>query len=242
MPTPYRATAFSARPRRRAGRVTFSQGFLQQVRLNTHLSIHFLQSPIFVLRRLHLADHRRVYHPASDACTTERAYQRILIPFVERCVAHSVLAHNSDTGTPPSDWRRIARIWGSLYLAIFIKNSSVNLARKFSHPLSFSAASCGCARRATDALRENFRPVGDGAELRLAGRGNPNPHPSAQSLHGSRPTCHSGRRISPSCERRSPVLWPFAQQKPLGTATMQRLHFMLYTTSRNQTCPRRSSL
>jgi len=35
------------------------------------------------------------------------------------------------TVTPPSAWRRIARIFGSLYLVIFIKISSFILARKF---------------------------------------------------------------------------------------------------------------
>ena len=39
--------------------------------------------------------------------------------------------HSSQTGTPPSPWRRIARIWGSLYLVIFIKISSDILPRKF---------------------------------------------------------------------------------------------------------------
>ncbi len=39
--------------------------------------------------------------------------------------------HSSQTGTPPSAWRRIARIWGSLYLVIFIKISSDILPRKF---------------------------------------------------------------------------------------------------------------
>jgi hypothetical protein len=31
---------------------------------------------------------------------------------------------------PPSAWRRIARIWGSLYLVIFIQNLLVHLAEK----------------------------------------------------------------------------------------------------------------
>ena len=39
--------------------------------------------------------------------------------------------HSSQTGTPPSAWRRIVRIWGSLYLVIFIKISSDILPRKF---------------------------------------------------------------------------------------------------------------
>ena len=39
--------------------------------------------------------------------------------------------HSSQTGTPPSPWRRIARIWRSLYLVIFIKISSDILPRKF---------------------------------------------------------------------------------------------------------------
>ena len=39
--------------------------------------------------------------------------------------------HSSQTGTLPSLWRRIARIWGSLYLVIFIKISSDILPRKF---------------------------------------------------------------------------------------------------------------
>ncbi len=47
--------------------------------------------------------------------------------------------HSSDTGTPPSARRRIARIWGSLYLVIFIKISSCILAEKIRipHPHSF---------------------------------------------------------------------------------------------------------
>lgn len=39
--------------------------------------------------------------------------------------------HKSATGTPPSAWRRVARIWGSLYLVIFIPISSFILPRKF---------------------------------------------------------------------------------------------------------------
>jgi len=43
------------------------------------------------------------------------------------------------TGTPPSAWRRTARIWGSLYLAIFIQNLLVHLAEKIllMPPLTF---------------------------------------------------------------------------------------------------------
>jgi hypothetical protein len=39
--------------------------------------------------------------------------------------------HSSETGTPLPAWRRIARIWGALYLVIFIKISSDILPRKF---------------------------------------------------------------------------------------------------------------
>ena len=38
---------------------------------------------------------------------------------------------SSATGTPPSAWRKIARIWGSLYLDNLMKISSCNVPRKF---------------------------------------------------------------------------------------------------------------
>src|SRR5271170_627874 len=39
--------------------------------------------------------------------------------------------HSSATATPPSAWRKIARIWASLYLDSFIKISSGKMPRKF---------------------------------------------------------------------------------------------------------------
>jgi len=58
----------------------FSKGFLQQLGLHAYFSEHLLQLPVLVLKRLHLADHRRV-HPAI-----------FRLPFVERRIAHAMLA------------------------------------------------------------------------------------------------------------------------------------------------------
>jgi hypothetical protein len=46
---------------------------------------------------------------------------------------------SSATGTPPSAWRKIARIRGSLYLVIFIQNLLIHIAEKIllPQPLTF---------------------------------------------------------------------------------------------------------
>ena len=51
----------------------------------------------------------------------------------ERSLAHCGLV------TPPSAWRRIARIWGSLYFVIFIQNRLMHIAKKIllMKPLTF---------------------------------------------------------------------------------------------------------
>ncbi|MFT4783405.1 MAG: hypothetical protein ACI9IV_001140 [Paracoccaceae bacterium] len=54
--------------------------------------------------------------------------------------------------------------------------------------------------RNEDALYKTARPIVDGAGLRAAGRGNPNPHRGAEPLHGPWHTSYRGRRISPSGE------------------------------------------
>ena len=130
-----------------AGRTTFFRGLPSTTRLacafrhtlfgenailGPFLIPSTLEMPVLVFQGLHLADHPRI-HPAI-----------LRTPFVERRVAplSNIVSqysagpcipcsrHSSETGTPPSAWRRIARIWGSLYLVIFIKISSDILPRK----------------------------------------------------------------------------------------------------------------
>ena len=102
----------------------------------TRRTIHFSQSLlsssgcmlisayIFFSRRfssssLHLADHRRVHAAIFGS------------PFVKGRRAHSMFPAKPGTGTPPSAWRRIARVCGSLNLPVFIKISSIIKPEKF---------------------------------------------------------------------------------------------------------------
>ena len=58
-------------------RLLFSKGFLQKFRLHAHLGKHLLETPVLILKRLHLADHGRI-HPAI-----------LRPPLVERCQSAS---------------------------------------------------------------------------------------------------------------------------------------------------------
>jgi len=97
----------------------FPKVFLQQLGLPAHLGLHLLETPVFVLQGLHLTDHLRV-HP--DVFHSS---------FAERRIAHPVFVALLCDRQPPSACRRITRIWGSLYLVIFIKIFSCILLRKF---------------------------------------------------------------------------------------------------------------
>jgi hypothetical protein len=66
--------------------------------------------------------------------------------------------------------------------------------------------------RNEDVLYETTRPIVDGAGLRQAGRGNPNPHHRSQSLHGPWYTCHGTCRVSASGERGRTSFTRFVQQ------------------------------
>lgn len=51
---------------------------------------------------------------------------------------------NSATDTPTSAWRRIARIWGSLYIVIFIQNLLMHFAKKNLRPRPLTFGGEGC--------------------------------------------------------------------------------------------------
>ena len=67
-------------------------------------------------------------------------------------------------------------------------------------------------RRDEDALREAVGAEPHGARLLRPRRRTPGPSRRAERLHRARNTCHRARRISPSRERGSSGLTPFAQQ------------------------------
>jgi hypothetical protein len=100
----------------------FSEGFLPQLVLHADRGKHLLQPPVLILKRFCLGNHRRIHAPIFGS------------PFVERRVPYHGLQanawHSPRGGTPPLAWRKIARIWGSLYLVIFIQNLLVYLAEK----------------------------------------------------------------------------------------------------------------
>ena len=110
-----------SRPDRGAGLAgaLFPKVFLQQLGLHAYLGLHLFETPVFVLQGLNLTDNLRV-HP--DVFRS---------PFAERRIAHPVFAAQLRDRQPPSACRRITRIWGSLYLVIFIKTFSCILPRKF---------------------------------------------------------------------------------------------------------------
>ena len=122
------------------------------------------------------------------------------MPCTTRCSWHS-----SQTGTPPSPWRRIARIWRSLYLVIFIKISSDILPRKFYFRIPLVSGGitqswrriCPCLKaksRSHDAL---FRTLHGGdantAQVQADWR-------RIKSLGGS------SKRLNPSRPKRQPFL------------------------------------
>jgi len=59
--------------------------------------------------------------------------------------------------------------------------------------------------RKQDELQQAAWPVTDGSRLRPPGRGAASPHRRAEWLHRARHTRHSGRRISPSGDRGTPL-------------------------------------
>ena len=92
-------------------------------------------------------------------------------PYLERHLQKEALLipcsrHNSGTGKPPSAWRRIARIYGSVNLLIFIKISSIMLSEKilllkpviFREDYQWMFRACSPSWR--DHRRESHAPVG----------------------------------------------------------------------------------
>jgi hypothetical protein len=130
---------FFGQTRRRTGRITF-----------------FQRLPSVKRQAIAKQSARRASrHPSTALCRTTRC--RLSNSAAQysagQCIACA--RHSSETGTPPSACRRIARIWGSLYLVIFIKIASDILPRKlyFRSPLlsggiiqAFCSGNCcGCS-------------------------------------------------------------------------------------------------
>lgn len=99
--------------------ILFPKGLLQQLGLYAEFGEHLRQSPVLIFEGSGLGDHRRVH------ATMLRP------PFVKGCRTHTMFAAKLGDLHLLSAWRRIARIWRSLYLLIFIGRSSVILPREF---------------------------------------------------------------------------------------------------------------
>ena len=144
----------------------FSKSFLEQIRLHAQVRIHPLQPAVLIFHGFHLADQRRI-HPAI-----------LRPPFVERRVAHAVLAaqlgHRHTAFSLPQDRDDLfigayAAPSGatvpssSVYLRVFIQNLPIHLAEKILllQPLTFGGITvngrCGCASDISFLLQEKHR-------------------------------------------------------------------------------------